>query len=99
MKGPINMSPCLRIEGSIRVPGDKSISHRGILLGGIGHGPMEISNLSPAEDVRASAGAMAALGVGLRVPTPRAGSREASSPTRESVSRLEGEWVEGLDFQ
>ena len=44
MSSQIELSPCLRVEGALAVPGDKSISHRAVLFGAIGHGPMEIAN-------------------------------------------------------
>ena len=42
------------IKGSITVPGDKSISHRALLLGAIAEGITIIRNLSPAADVRST---------------------------------------------
>lgn len=39
------------IKGTITVPGDKSISHRGLLLGAIAEGKTGISNLSSSADV------------------------------------------------
>jgi 3-phosphoshikimate 1-carboxyvinyltransferase len=44
------------------VPGDKSISHRSLMLGGIAVGPSEIDGLLEGEDVLMTAAAMRALG-------------------------------------
>lgn len=51
-----------RLEGRIRVPGDKSISHRALILGGLAIGTTEITGLLEGEDVLRTAAAMGALG-------------------------------------
>lgn len=51
------------LRGTIEVPGDKSISHRALLLGARSPHPITISNLNPGRDVQASAQALAAIGV------------------------------------
>ncbi len=48
--------------GVIRVPGDKSISHRALILGALAVGPTRISGLLEGEDVLNTAKAMRALG-------------------------------------
>jgi len=50
------------LSGRIRVPGDKSISHRALMLGALAIGRTEISGLLEGEDVLATAAAMNALG-------------------------------------
>jgi 3-phosphoshikimate 1-carboxyvinyltransferase len=55
--------PGNRIEGEISVPGDKSISHRALLVGAMGRGEMPIAGLSPADDVASSMDAARAVGV------------------------------------
>ncbi|HTZ35329.1 MAG TPA: 3-phosphoshikimate 1-carboxyvinyltransferase [Stellaceae bacterium] len=50
------------LHGSVRVPGDKSISHRALMLGALAVGRTEISGLLEGEDVVATAAAMRALG-------------------------------------
>ncbi|MFI5267620.1 MAG: 3-phosphoshikimate 1-carboxyvinyltransferase [Chloroflexota bacterium] len=47
------------------VPGDKSISHRAILINAIATGEAEIRNLGPGADVRSSMGCMRQLGVDI----------------------------------
>jgi 3-phosphoshikimate 1-carboxyvinyltransferase len=54
-----------RLAGRIRVPGDKSISHRALILGGIAIGETAITGLLEGEDVLRTAAAMAALGARL----------------------------------
>jgi 3-phosphoshikimate 1-carboxyvinyltransferase len=62
MSQPLTASRSARISGRVRVPGDKSISHRALILGGLATGRTRISGLLEAEDVMATARAMAALG-------------------------------------
>ena len=50
------------LRGSIRVPGDKSVSHRALMLGAATPQPLEIRNLNPGRDVRATMEALIALG-------------------------------------
>lgn len=50
------------LSGTIRVPGDKSISHRSIMLGALSVGRSEVTGLLEGEDVHATAAAMRALG-------------------------------------
>lgn len=50
------------LQGRIRVPGDKSISHRALMLGAVALGQTRVSGLLEGEDVHATAAAMRALG-------------------------------------
>lgn len=50
------------LKGRIRVPGDKSISHRALILGALATGRTRIAGLLEADDVLATAMAVAALG-------------------------------------
>ena len=56
------VSPAKSIEGVITLPGDKSISHRYGLLGGIAQGVTIIHNYSTGADCQSTLGCMAALG-------------------------------------
>jgi 3-phosphoshikimate 1-carboxyvinyltransferase len=51
-----------RLKGRVKVPGDKSISHRSLMLGALAIGETEIVGLLEAEDVLNTAEAMRALG-------------------------------------
>ena len=53
------------IAGRIRVPGDKSISHRALILGALAHGEIEITDLSPGADVHSTRRCLEALGANL----------------------------------
>jgi 3-phosphoshikimate 1-carboxyvinyltransferase len=50
------------LHGTIAVPGDKSISHRALLLGAKSGNAIEVRNLNPGSDVRATAQALRAIG-------------------------------------
>jgi 3-phosphoshikimate 1-carboxyvinyltransferase len=54
------------LSGRVRVPGDKSISHRALLLGALAEGTSRIEGLNRGEDVRATLSAVAALGAECR---------------------------------
>jgi 3-phosphoshikimate 1-carboxyvinyltransferase len=58
--------PAARASGRIRVPGDKSISHRYALLGALADGQTRITNYSPGADCAATLACLERLGVELR---------------------------------
>ncbi len=55
--------PVRRLDGEIRPPGDKSISHRALILGSIASGPSHVRGRSEGADVVSTAACMRALGV------------------------------------
>lgn len=59
---PLQSAPARGLSGHLTVPGDKSISHRSLMLGAIAVGTTRITGLLEAEDVINTAKAMAALG-------------------------------------
>lgn len=59
----IELSPSGPLRGEVVVPGDKSISHRSLLLNALARGEARIRGLLPSEDVRATLGAVRAMGV------------------------------------
>ncbi len=58
------------VGGEVRVPGDKSISHRALMLGGIAEGTTEVTGFLASEDCLATLGALKALGVPIERPEP-----------------------------
>ncbi|MDQ3949580.1 MAG: 3-phosphoshikimate 1-carboxyvinyltransferase, partial [Gemmatimonadota bacterium] len=52
----------MRIVGEMRVPGDKSISHRALLLAALGAGRSRVRGILDSADVRSTAGTLRALG-------------------------------------
>ena len=61
-KVPATALPSKNLSGRIHVPGDKSISHRSLLLGGVASGETRVSGLLESEDVLNTSKAMVALG-------------------------------------
>lgn len=57
------MSLPLTVSGTVRVPGDKSISHRALLFAALAHGPSRVRAILPSADVYSTAGVLRALGV------------------------------------
>ncbi len=53
------------LTGAIRVPGDKSISHRSLMLGALAVGETRVTGLLEGEDVLATAAAMRAMGADI----------------------------------
>ena len=54
--------PVSALAGTLRAPGDKSCSHRALILGGLASGTTEITGLLEGDDVRRTGATMAALG-------------------------------------
>ncbi len=58
----ITIHPVRRLRGTLRVPGDKSISHRGLLLGAMAKGRSRIEGLAPGQDVASTLASLRILG-------------------------------------
>jgi 3-phosphoshikimate 1-carboxyvinyltransferase len=54
--------PVVRLEGKVRAPGDKSVSHRALMFGAMALGETDITGLLTGEDVLCTAAALRALG-------------------------------------
>lgn len=66
------VSPARTVSGVLRVPGDKSISHRYALLGAIADGRTTIANYAPGADCASTLACVAALGsIVSRTPSAR----------------------------
>lgn len=75
------------LSGEVRIPGDKSITHRALMLGGLADGTTRISNLAPGEDVGSTVSCLRQLGVeiateGKEVLVNGAGHDGLSKPNR-----------------
>jgi 3-phosphoshikimate 1-carboxyvinyltransferase len=55
--------PATGLRGSVRLPGDKSISHRYAMLGGIAQGDTRLENFSTGADCASTLGCLRTLGV------------------------------------
>ena len=56
-------------QATVSVPGDKSVSHRALMLGGIAEGRTDISGFLAGEDCLATLEAMTSMGVDVERPT------------------------------
>ena len=59
------------INGSIKIPGDKSISHRSIIIPSISSGVCEISNILKSDDVLHTMHAFKEMGVEIKEETKK----------------------------
>lgn len=68
MRQSFRAAPGGRLSGSLRVPGDKSISHRSIMLGAIADGVTRVSGFLEGADALSTMNAFRALGVTIEGP-------------------------------
>ncbi|SHG77007.1 3-phosphoshikimate 1-carboxyvinyltransferase [Desulforamulus hydrothermalis] len=62
------INPVHKLQGTLAVPGDKSISHRAVMLGALAQGITEIDNFLMGEDCLATVQCFKALGVNIEGP-------------------------------
>ncbi|MDD3370327.1 MAG: 3-phosphoshikimate 1-carboxyvinyltransferase [Alphaproteobacteria bacterium] len=58
----LTSSPCTALKGDLTPPGDKSISHRSVMLGGIAEGTTTVTGLLEGEDVLCTVAALREMG-------------------------------------
>lgn len=63
-------APSSPIRGDITVPGDKSISHRAVMLAAVAEGTSRINGFLEGEDTRATVAVFRSLGVAIEAPSP-----------------------------
>ncbi len=61
----VTVAPVKRLRGELRVPGDKSISHRAAMLSSLARGESVLENFSSAQDCAATLECFRALGVSI----------------------------------
>ena len=81
-----------RIRGDLRLPGDKSISHRALMLAALAEGESRIEGAGDGADVRSTAGIVAALGASVeRVFTDgRTVTYRVASPGADGLTEPDG---------
>ena len=57
----MKVEPAAAVVGHVAVPGDKSISHRAVLLGALGEGETHVTGFGRSQDTMATVHAMRAL--------------------------------------
>ena len=85
----VAVSPALRVAGALRVPGDKSISHRFALLAAIADGRSTIANYAPGADCASTLSCVGALGAIVS----RRAARDEDEP---SLVAIDGRGLRGL---
>lgn len=63
--------PARALRGAPHVPGDKSISHRGLIFGALGRGRTEVIDILESEDVRSTRRCLRAMGIAITSEGPR----------------------------
>jgi len=99
--------PARKLEGAIAVPGDKSISHRALMLGSVAQGVSSVRRLSQGADVQSTAACMRGLGVGIEgsriLGTGLRGLRQPARPldcgNSGTTMRLLAGLLAGQDFE
>lgn len=86
----VKIRPARNILGALRLPGDKSISHRYAMLGALAEGTSRIGNFSTGADCASTLACLAQLGSVVRTP------KEQNTIEIEGRSRL-SEPVDSLD--
>lgn len=61
----MKIQPAARIRGQVRVPGDKSISHRAAMIAALADGSSHISNFSTSQDCASTLSCLRSLGVSI----------------------------------
>ena len=76
-----------RIEGELTVPGDKSISHRALMFGGIAEGDTEITGFLAGEDCLSTLRALQAMGVRIDRPEEQLAQGSSDRAATERSAR------------
>lgn len=63
-----SVKPARKVQGRIRVPGDKSVSHRSIMLGSLANGTTEVSGFLDGDDCMATLDAFRSMGINIEGP-------------------------------
>lgn len=67
MSGLIELKPATRTRGMCVLPGDKSLSHRALILGSLTSGRVRIENLATGDDIKATIRVLRDLGVSITI--------------------------------
>lgn len=78
-----------RIDTEITVPGDKSISHRAVIIAALANGICKLEGFLPSEDCMHTVNALRALGLRIEQPEPDTlivhGKRRVLTPPKEEI--------------
>jgi len=77
----------MKVSGTLRVPGDKSISHRALIFGALSNGESRVTDILQSADVHSTAGVLRSLGAEIPELTGdfviRGRGRGLAQPTRD----------------
>ena len=90
------ISPARSLSGTLHVPGDKSISHRQLMVAAVGDGDCLMAGLSDSLDVRATENALLRLGAIIRHPHPQVETQKLSTRGFDREILVEGRGFSGL---
>src|SRR4051812_38267658 len=80
----------MKVGGTLRVPGDKSISHRALMLAALSQGTSRISGILQSADVHSTAGVLRALGATIpELSSDVAVQGRGASSFRQPASNLD----------
>src|SRR5687767_5601071 len=90
----MRIRPAGRVRGRLRVPGDKSVSHRAAMLASLASGRTRIENFSSSADCASTLAALRGLGVGVErdggvVVVEGAGGDDGAPRFREPAAPLD----------
>jgi 3-phosphoshikimate 1-carboxyvinyltransferase len=78
-----------RIDTEITVPGDKSISHRAVIIAALSNGVCKLEGFLPSEDCMHTVNALRALGIRIEQPEPDTlivhGKKRVLTPPKEEI--------------
>ncbi len=69
MKGDAHIKPVKGLVGEIKVPGDKSVSHRAIIFASMASGESKVTNSLFSDDTKCTIEIMKSLGAEIKIST------------------------------
>ena len=71
MQESLTLQPIARVDGTVNLPGSKSVSNRALLLAALAQGTTRLTNLLDSDDVKHMLNALSALGIDYRLSSDR----------------------------
>ena len=71
MQDSLTLQPISRVDGTVNLPGSKSVSNRALLLAALAKGTTRLTNLLDSDDVKHMLNALTALGVSYTLSDDR----------------------------
>src|SRR5579859_5917010 len=87
------VEPALSLRGTLEIPGDKSISHRAIMMGSLAHGTTTVEHFLPSDDCLSTIQIFREMGVQIEQKGDRAvihekGSTPSNLPRKSSMPEI-----------